>query len=1047
MQRSTIVLILDSDSADQESYRQDLTQNFNHSYKILASESGEVGLEYCLNCSPDVVLLNVSLADMDAIAFLDRLQAQQDQMPAIILLAESNAALPQVVQAMKRGAQDCLIKEELCPELLRSTIDQALVSRQSDPAVEQLNRELSATVTELQTLIELAPVGIGIAIDPSCAQMRHNVYLRQMLEVSPGRNISKSAPDGEQPAFRVMRNGQELAAEDLPMQLAARLGVEVRDTEFEIVQPNGTVRHLLSYAAPIRNPQHEITGSIGAFLDITERREIEARLQESEERLRLALEATGLGIWDWDVQHDRVTWAGDNERLFGLVPGDFDGTYEAYLNCVHPDDRETVKQCVTEALNEKRGYTQEFRVVYPDGTIHWLRTQSKLFLDADGNPVRLIGTNQDITDAKYSEIALQESERQYKTLANSIHQIIWVTDGKGEAQFANDRWRDYCGITFLEAAEDWETVVHPGDRELCRTKWEIAKRDRIPYLVEFRFRRFDGEYRWHLTHGVPTIDATGQVEQWIATITDIHDRKLAETALTESEARYRALADLIPQFVWVTNSDGQNEYANRQFCEYTGKTEAELSKLDWLEIIHPDDRTSTQERWMSAVRDGEFYEIEYRFRRFDGVYRWFLGQGQPLRNKQGRIVRWFGTCTDIHDQKQIEIERAQLLAEAQTARSEAEAASRMKDEFLAIVSHELRSPLNAMLGWTKLIRAGKLNESMQEKAIQVIERNAEAQTQLIEDLLDISRIIRGKVRLNLRSVDLVQVIEAAIDTVRPSADIKQIDLESRIETDSAIVSGDLDRLQQVVWNLLTNAVKFTPESGIVKVELSQTDSHAQIRVIDTGKGISSDFLPYVFDRFRQAENVTTRTTGGLGLGLAIVRNLVEMHNGTVRVESLGEGKGSTFIVELPLLKNNPARSGIRDLTLSIDNDVSLDGVRVLVVDDELDTREFLVTALEISGATVTAAASSREAIQQIEQSPPTVLISDIGMPNEDGYALIQKVRSLSPDRGGTIPAVALTAFARQEDRIAAIESGFQMHLSKPIEPDRLIAAVKSLTRQ
>lgn len=1045
MQPSTLVLILDPNLDDQESYRQDLLEAPHDSYKILASESGETGLEDCLNCSPDVVLLNVMLADMDGVEFLDRLRSQQNQMPAVILLADSNNQLPQVVQAMKRGAQDCLIKAELRSGSLRSSIQQAIVSMQSKTTVQYLNRELNETVTELQTLIEIAPVGIGIAIDPSCAQMQHNVFLRQMLGVDPGRNISKSASIGEQPAFRVMRNGQEIPVEHLPMQVSARLGIEVRDTEIEIVRSDGTVCHLLSYACPIRNTQHEITGSIGVFLDITERRQIETRLQESEERLRLALEATGLGIWDWDIQHDQVTWAGDNERLFGLPPGDFAGTYEAYLDCVHSDDRAAVQQCVTEALNEKRGYVQEFRVVYPDGTIHWLRSQSQLFLDADRNPTRLIGTNQDITDAKNAEIALQENERQYKTLANSIHQIIWVTDGNGQHQFANDRWQDYCGMDFLEAAEHWESLVHPDDQEQCRINWEIARRDRTPYLVEFRFRRRDGAHRWHITHGVPVFDAMGQNEQWIATITDIHDRKLAETALTESEARYRALAEMIPQFVWVTTAAGQNEYVNRQFCEYTGKSEAELLQFDWLEIIHPDDRDLTRERWMSAVRDGEFYEIEYRFRRFDGRYRWFLGQGQPLKNKQGQIVRWFGTCTDIHDQKQIEIERAQLLAEAQTARSQAEAASRMKDEFLAIVSHELRSPLNAMLGWSKLLRAGKLDESMREKALQVIERNAEAQTQLIEDLLDISRIIRGKVRLNLAPVNLAQVIDSAIDTVRPSADIKQIHLESRVQTDRAIVSGDLDRLQQVIWNLLTNAVKFTPEAGTVKVDLTQTDTHAQIRVIDTGKGISPEFLPYVFDRFRQAENVTTRTTGGLGLGLAIVRSLTELHGGTVQVESPGEGQGSTFIVELPLLEGIRYRRETGTSPMSIADVASLEGVRVLVVDDELDTREFLVAALEISGAIVAAAGSSREAIQKIEQFRPTVLLSDIGMPNEDGYALIQKVRSLA--QGGTIPAIALTAFARPEDRISAIESGFQMHLSKPIEPDRLVAAVKSLARQ
>ncbi|MCU0569118.1 MAG: PAS domain S-box protein, partial [Oculatellaceae cyanobacterium Prado106] len=581
-------------------------------------------------------------------------------------------------------------------------------------------------------------------------------------------------------------------------------------------------------------------------------------------------------------------------------------------------------------------------------------------------------------------------------------------------------------------------LYQPEDYPIARSllQGEVVKAEELYY------RRGDGTNTVFSISAAPIFDPGGQMTAVVCTFEDIASLKQAETALRDSEQRYKLLAEMIPQFVWITSAAGQNEYVNRQFCEYTGLSEADLLHMDWLEIIHPDDRQPTQERWMNAVQVDELYEIEYRFRRFDGTYRWFLGQGRPLKNEQGEIVRWFGTCTDIHDQKQIELERAQLLAEAQAAHAEAEAASRMKDEFLAIVSHELRSPLNAMLGWAKLLRAGNLNDDLREKAVQVIERNAEAQTQLIEDLLDISRIIRGKVRLNSMPVHLAQVVEAAIDTIRPSADIKQIQVESRLQQKMA-VQGDLDRLQQVVWNLLSNAVKFTPEGGQVTVALAQVGNRAEIRVVDTGKGINPDFLPHVFDRFRQAENVTTRTTAGLGLGLAIIRSLVEMHGGTVRVESQGEGLGTTFIVQLPLIQGLPLQPESETPSLASDTD-SLEGLRILVVDDEQDTREFMVTALETFGATVMAAASAEEAIQTLKAFQPDVLFSDIGMPNQDGYALIQRVRALPPEQGGKIPAVALTAFARQEDRMQAIAAGFQMHVTKPIEPTRLVSVTKML---
>ena len=353
-----------------------------------------------------------------------------------------------------------------------------------------------------------------------------------------------------------------------------------------------------------------------------------------------------------------------------------------------------------------------------------------------------------------------------------------------------------------------------------------------------------------------------------------------------------------------------------------------------------------------------------------------------------------------------------------------------------------------MLGWAKLLRSRKFNEEKTNKALEIIERNAIAQTQLIEDLLDISRIIRGEVRLYARPTNLVQVIEAAIDTVRPTALAKTIQVESRLDPSADLVDGDPDRLQQVVWNLLSNAIKFTPGGGRVSVRLTRVDSHAQIKVIDTGIGISPDFLPYVFEHFRQAESTTNRAHGGLGLGLAIVRNLVELHGGTVQVESPGVGQGATFIVQLPLIPNP---SGVSDLEQVagqrqdlLEDSLCLSGLRVLIVDDEIDTREFLVTALEQVGAEVTAAASVSEAFRLLERLKPDVLVSDIGMPVEDGYALIRRIRALAPEQGGRIPAAALTAFAREEDRIQALKAGFQMHVPKPIKPMQLVAVVANL---
>ncbi|MBW4576678.1 MAG: response regulator [Aphanothece sp. CMT-3BRIN-NPC111] len=422
---------------------------------------------------------------------------------------------------------------------------------------------------------------------------------------------------------------------------------------------------------------------------------------------------------------------------------------------------------------------------------------------------------------------------------------------------------------------------------------------------------------------------------------------------------------------------------------------------------------------------------------------------------ESRLIRSY--LVDITERKRAEKEREQLLVREQAARLEAEAANRMKDEFLATLSHELRTPLNAMLGWTSMLRTRKFDEATTARALETIDRNTKSLAQLIEDVLDVSRIITGKIRLNVRPVELAQVIEAAMDTVRPAAEAKDIRIELLLDPGVGAVLGDPNRLQQVVWNLLSNAVKFTPPGGRVEVELNSLTTttalpcpYAQIRVSDTGQGISTDFLPYVFERFRQADSSTTRAQGGLGLGLAIVRHLVELQGGTVQVESLGLGQGATFIVHLPLMTVAPEATKPEQVQPILESEEpkssppSLDGLRVLVVDDEADARELAIAMLGQYGAEVIVVATAQEALETLGRIKPDVLISDIGMPEEDGYALIRKVRALNTQQGGQIPAVALTAYARAEDRAQAILAGFQVHVPKPANPGELAAVVANL---
>jgi len=403
--------------------------------------------------------------------------------------------------------------------------------------------------------------------------------------------------------------------------------------------------------------------------------------------------------------------------------------------------------------------------------------------------------------------------------------------------------------------------------------------------------------------------------------------------------------------------------------------------------------------------------------------------------------------SEIAERKKAEEERAQLLVREQAARAEAEQANRTKDEFLATLSHELRTPLSAILGWSHLVRTNKLEEAQFSRGLETIERNARLQSQLIDDLLDVSRIITGKLQLEYRPVDLPNVIEAAIDSVRPAFEAREIKFETAVKSASPVL-GDANRLQQIFWNLFSNAVKFTPRGGQVNVAVHRQDSQMQISVTDTGIGISSEFLPYIFDRFRQADGSTTRAHGGLGLGLAIVRHLVELHQGEVEVESRGKNRGATFTVRFPIAPaatlhasgdGEALQSEIADPLLN--SSKILDGLRILVVDDEADARDLVTNILTRCGGEVRCSESAAEAIRAFREWSPDLLVSDIGMPIEDGYSLIKKLRRLRSKRAKQIPALALTAYATDEDRSLALSAGFQMHLAKPIEPKSLVTSI------
>jgi len=627
-------------------------------------------------------------------------------------------------------------------------------------------------------------------------------------------------------------------------------------------------------------------------------------------------------------------------------------------------------------------------------------------------------------------VAAETAGENLETVLASINDVFMTFDRDWYYTYVNRRTMETSGMRREDFMGKtlWDVFPDLIDTQF-NTELQRAVTEQISVQFEFFYPKWQ---RWFENRVYPSANGVSMFT------TEITDRKQAEAALQESEARFRQMAETIHDVFWLWNlQEHRHLYISPAYERMWGRSRESLYQDHrlWIETIHPEDREEVKTAGVRCLQNG-YFEQEYRVVRPDGSICWVSDRGFVIRDDNGQPYRIAGVAQDITERKQIEQEREYLLASEKTARESAETANRVKDEFLAVLSHELRSPLNPILGWVNLLQSRKFDEQTTAKALATIERNAKLQTQLIEDLLDVSRILRGKMVLNVTRVNLVNVVEAALETVRLAAAAKNIQIQ-KVFASEVLVSGDSNRLQQVVWNLLSNAVKFTPTGGRIEVHLQQLESVAQIQVKDTGKGIHNNFLPYVFEYFRQEDGTTTRKFGGLGLGLAIVRQITELHGGYIKAESLGEGQGATFTVQLPLpqhdSQDNEQKKNHSSCVLH------LQGVRILVVDDEVDMQELVLAILEQYGAKVRIAASAADALLTLDSFLPNILISDIGMPDVDGYMLMRQVRQHS-----RIPAIALTAYAGEYDQQQALAAGFQDHLAKPVEPEKLVQAIANL---
>ncbi len=995
LQAQRTILIVEDCAEDRQTYRRYLQQDIRYHYQILEAETGDDALSIAAQVKIDVVLLDYCLPDYEGIELLQTLQAQLPHVP--ILLATGQGTEMLAVQVLKAGAEDYLIKSNLNATELQTAIATAIEK------------------TELRLRIRQ-----GEERERLVAQVSQQI--RQSLDLSTILNTTVEA------VRQVLQTDRVLIFQ-MHEDGAGTIIAESVGENWNSVLFSTLTDPCLATTYSDRYQQ----GRVLAIADI-----YTADLQPCHIEM----------LAYYQVRANLVVGILQDNYLWGLLIAQ---------HCEAPRPWQTPEIDLLKQLSVQVG------------TAIW---QAELYRQAQA----------ELQERQRVEAELRESELFKRQILESSYECIKVLDLDGHLLYLNPSGQQQMGIcdfSFVEGCQ-WLEFWQGKDQQAAAIAIAIAKTGGTGKF-EGTCPTLSGEIKWWEVQVTPIFDSTGTVERLLAVSRDVSDRKQSELTIKKGSDRIKILYEMTRDLLgsdqpltlidtlfhnlresleldvylnYLVDDPERDVDANQmRLASHFGLAEDVATNFGYVSFEQAICGTAAQERHQIILSDVQHdNNPKADLIRALGVTAYAI---QPLIS-QGQLFGTlsFGSKRRTHftkaetellqalsDQIAIAIERANLIQSLQKQTEQLQKADRLKDEFLAVLSHELRTPLNPILGWTKLLQDRKMDEARVTEALGTIERNAKLQSQLIEDLLDISRIMRGKLTLNASSVNLAFVISAALETVRLAADAKHVIIVTAIDANVGQVSGDPGRLQQVVWNLLSNAVKFTPQSGQIEVRLTQSDdTHAQIKVIDSGKGINPSFVPHVFDYFRQEDGSTTRKFGGLGLGLAIARQIVELHGGRIWAESEGEGCGATFTVELPALKSNSLMPAVSEPAAPFSTATPLENVRVLVVDDDADSREFISFLLEGIGAIATLCSCAQDALQALEQSPFDILLSDIGMPEIDGYDLIRTLRT----SGKTLPAIAITAYAGEVNQQQAIAAGFQRHLSKPLDPDEVIATVNEL---
>jgi PAS domain S-box-containing protein len=907
--------------------------------------------------------------------------------------------------------------------------------------------------------------------------------------------------------------------------------------EFEEILPVGGVdRHFLSSKFPLRNSAGQIVGVGGVAIDVTERKQAQQALRDSERRLLLATQTGKVGVWAWDLDGNRVSWSESLQSILGVAPAELGSDLESFESLIYPEDRPLVRNAVSRAIQEEGALELEFRAVRPTGELIWLFNTGSVVRESDGS-LRMLGATLDVTERKQHEAALRGSEERFRTLASHAPVGIFQTDLEGNTLFVNEGWCAMAGMAPEEAlGKGWVNAIHPDDRERVLAGWREALEGGTASSAEFRFQRPDGTVTWLQGAAVPLRDPDGRSVGYIGTIADITVRKQGEAALRNSELMYRAIGESIDYGIWVCDAEGRNIYSSESFLNLVGLTQQQCSDYGWTEVLHPDDVEQTIAAWKQCVEAGQAWDVEHRFRGVDGRWHPILARGVPVRNEQGDVIAWVGINLDISELKRVESElresearfrnmadnapvliwihgiggcqyvnkeymrfvgaelddlqgmnwtkflhpdeapafvesyrqafKQQQAIDAQirmrradgeyrwlsvsgmprfradgaflgyvgcsvdiTGMKASEAglreADRRKDDFLAMLGHELRNPLAGIVTGAQVLAMLHLDAEAAEMQA-VIMRQATQMSRIVDDLLDVSRIARGKLRLRHQYVNLRELVRDTAEDYGKSHVLDQCTLRVETPDCDVWVWADSARLAQAFANLIHNSYKFSDGPNEITVSLRSNDSsECQISIRDRGIGMSPETLHRLFEPFNQADNTLERSRGGLGLGLALTQGLVELHGGRIEAASEGLGLGAQFTITLP--RAQPPQLARNEDSMQTQTRQE----RILIIDDRRDAVLPLQHMLRLDGHVVEVAEDGEQGVDRAQAFHPEVVLCDIGLPGDmDGYAVCRALRSIAETAGAYL--VAVTGYGHDEAKREAHEAGFDYHVTKPV---------------